>query len=105
MVQRPKTIHVEPGSELDRLLEAVGEAPVELEKRGVRYRVVKLEVATSDHPLQLADEHDLWKGYDPEKVRANMRAAAGSWGDLDIETLKADLSRAREEGTRPLGRP
>ena len=105
MVQGPKTIHVEPGSELDRILEAAGEAPVELETRGVRYRVVKLEVMTSGHQIQLADTHDLWKGYDPEKVRANMRAGAGSWHDLDTETLKADLSRAREEGSRPLRRP
>jgi hypothetical protein len=44
-------------------------------------------------------------GYDPEKVRANIRAAAGSWRDIDAEALKADLYQAREEGSRPFRRP
>ena len=105
MAQGAKTIHVEPGSELDRILEAAGDTPVELEKRGVRYRVVKLGVAPSGHQGQLADEHDLWRGYDPEKARASMRAAADSWHDIDAEALKADLYQAREDGSRPLDRP
>lgn len=39
--------------------------------------------------------------YDPAATLASIRAAGGSWSDLDAEALKADLYRAREEGTRP----
>ena len=105
MIHTPKTIHVEPGSELDRLLHELDDAPVELEQHGVRYRIIRLGETSTDHPLQLADEHDIWAGYDPEKVRVSMRAAAGSWHDIDTESLKEDLYRAREEGSRPLERP
>lgn len=39
-----KTIHVIPGSELDRLLEEADEAPIELEKSGARYRVSRVTI-------------------------------------------------------------
>ncbi len=105
MIHTPKTIHVEPGSELDRLLHELDDAPVELEQHGVRYRLIRLAETSIDRPLQLADEQDIWAGYDPENVRASMHAAAGSWHDVDTEALKADLYRAREEGSRPPERP
>ncbi len=101
----PKTIHVEPGSELDRLLQEAAETTVELEQRGMRYRITRVRDTGGGPSLQLADEHDIWAGYDPEKARAGMRAAAGSWRDIDTEALKADLYRARDEGSRPLDRP
>lgn len=47
-----RTIHVKPGSELDRLLEDAGKAAIELERRGVRYRLNRVEPSTkSDERL------------------------------------------------------
>jgi len=91
MAHEPDTIHIADNSELARLLEHVDTTPVRLEKNGVVYRVVR--------------EHDAWSGYDPAKVRAAVRAAAGSWADLDTDAMIADLYRAREEGSRPADRP
>ena len=48
---------------------------------------------------------DIWAGYDPEKVKETVEKTAGSWADLDAETLIAELYRGREEGSRPESRP
>ncbi|MBI4318448.1 MAG: hypothetical protein HY675_08160 [Chloroflexi bacterium] len=45
-----------------------------------------------------------WTGYDPEAALAGIRAAAGSWKDLDTEALKKHIYRARREGSRPYKR-
>lgn len=45
MAAIPRTVHVEPGSALDRALDEAGDAPVELDKRGVRYRVTRIDAA------------------------------------------------------------
>ena len=95
MVNVLKTIHVEPGSEVDRLLDEAAAGPIDIERDGERYRLNRVTGNT---------EGDLWDGYSAERAITNMRAAAGSWSDVDAEELKAYLYRAREEGTRPLGR-
>ena len=92
MASEPKTIEVESGSELDRLLDEADEAPVRLVRNGVRYRLGR-------------EAADVWADYDPEATRRAMRAAAGTWADLDAETLKDYVYRGREEGTRPPDRP
>src|SRR5207244_1591576 len=83
----PKTFHVNPGSELDRLLAEADAAPLVLEKGGVRYhvQVTRADAPAASNTLTVADEDDIWAGYDPERVRAALRATAGSWGDLDAE--------------------
>lgn len=91
MASEPKTIEVEPGSEVDRLLDEAERAPLRLVRGSVRFRLV-----------QETDDDDVWAGYDPERARAGMRVAAGAWSDLDAEELKAYIYRGREEGTRPL---
>ena len=97
MTTSTRTIHVAPGSELDRLLQDATDGPFELEKDGVRYRVERVEAVA---------EEDIWANYDPEAARAGIRAAAGAWkGLVDPEELKASIYRAREEGTRPPDRP
>lgn len=92
MVAVIKTIDVEPGSELDRLLEEADGATLRLVRHGVRYR------------LEPEDE-DPWADYDPERAGAGMRAAAGSLSVEDAERLKEYIYRGREEGTRPIDRP
>lgn len=92
MITVSRTIDVEPGSELDQILEEAAGGTLRLVRNGVRYR------------LELEDE-DPWADYDPEKAGAGMRAAAGSWSVEDAERLKEYIYRGREEGTRPIDRP
>jgi hypothetical protein len=82
-------VKVVPGSEVDRLLDAAAHMPVLLEKAGALYRVHRVETA------------DPFASYDPEAVRASIRAVAGILTVADAERIKAEIYRAREEGTRP----
>lgn len=91
MLREPRTINVEPESELDHLLDEASKAPVILARNGVRYR--------------LSIEDDPWANYDPEAVRKAIRAMAGTITPEEGERLKAEIYRAREEGTRPINRP
>ncbi len=56
-------------------------------------------------PGSAHDDKATLPNFDPVATLAGIRAAAGSWRGLDTEALKADLHRAREEGTRPSERP
>jgi hypothetical protein len=92
--------NVEPGSEIDSLLDAANQAPVELEKNGVRYRVTRI------HPplgAELVDEDDIWSGYDLDRVREGIRRSAGAFHGVDRDQLLADLAEQREQDSR--GRP
>jgi hypothetical protein len=91
MVHHPDTIHIAEDSELAALLRHVHGASLRLEMNGVIYRVTR----ETDQPAT----------YDPEKVRAAVKATAGSWADIDTDALIQDLYRAREEGSRPADRP
>lgn len=95
MILITKAIRVEPGGEVDRLLDEAAEGPIVLERDGVRYRLDRLEGENDEH---------VWGAYDPEKARAGMRAAAGSWSDIDAEAFKEYIYRARKEGSRPPNR-
>jgi hypothetical protein len=92
MVAEPTIIHVTPGSELDRLVETAKETQVILEKEGVRYRLTREGV-------------EPWIHYDPEAVRAAVRAAAGTISAEEGNALKEYIYRAREDGSRPADRP
>jgi len=93
-VKEPKTIQVAAGSEVDALLDEAAKQPLILVRNGTRYRLVREETA-----------EDIWAGYDPEIAREAMRAAAGSWSDIDAEAFKEFIYRAREEGSRSPDRP
>ena len=51
------------------------------------------------------ESEDMFDGYAPELVRDTIAATTGSWADLDIEAIVADIYRAREEGSRPATKP
>jgi len=51
------------------------------------------------------DPDDPWADYDPEKLRAALRAVAGTLTADEGERLKELIYRGREEGTRPINRP
>jgi hypothetical protein len=93
-----RTIRVESGSELARLLDEVADEPVLLERNGRRYKV-------SPEPAILTRREDLHKSWDPEAALAGMHAAAGRWSHLDADELKRRIYRWREEGNRPADRP
>jgi hypothetical protein len=52
-----------------------------------------------------ATSSDLFKDYDPQAVLAAIEQTAGSWSDVDVDSLIADLCAAREAGSRPMNRP
>ncbi|MGH2562810.1 MAG: hypothetical protein ACRDJH_27430 [Thermomicrobiales bacterium] len=84
-----KTIAVEPGSDVDRLLEEASDATVVLVKDGQRFL------------LHQAPD-DIWAGYDPEASIRGIREAAGSWaGLIDAEAFKAYIRERRRTKNRP----
>jgi hypothetical protein len=94
MVAAHKPIKVTEGSDLVQLLDRAVAEPVLLEKDGIVFR------------LSRADEiEDIWAGYDPERVRAGLRAMSGIISAEEAERMKALVYRGREEGTRSPDRP
>ncbi len=100
MIQTPKTIRVEPGSEFDRALEEATETPIELEKSGMRYRVIRVDTPPGDSRVRLANEHDVWAGYDPERVRDGLQRSAGALRGVNRDQLLTDLAEQREQDSR-----
>lgn len=92
MALRRKTITISTQGEIARLLDEAADGPLILERDGIRYRLDR--EGSADLPP-----------YNAEAALVAIRAAGGSWSDLDTEALKADLYRAREEGTRSPDRP
>jgi len=91
MASEPRTIEVEPGGEVDRLLEEAVERPLRLVRGGRRFR---LDVEPADD--------DIWAGYDPERARQSTLAFAGAWkGLVDAEAFKAYIRERRKTKNRP----
>ena len=93
MVTTPRTINVDPTSELGQALSTADETPVLLASKGRVYRVSP------------AEQDDPWGGYDPERVRSALRCFAGMLTPEEGERLKELIYRGREAGTRPLDHP
>lgn len=91
MIEEPGAIQISEDSEVGHLLSKVDGAPLRLELNGVVYRVIREDVERAT--------------YDPEKVRAAVRAAQGTLTPEEGEALKAYIYRGREEGSRPANRP
>jgi hypothetical protein len=103
MTHPTRTIQVEPGSELDHALDEEAATPVELERSGVRYRVTRVDGIRRPSRVKLADDADIWAGYDPERVRAGLRKSVGVLRGVDLDQLRADLAEQREQDSA--GRP
>lgn len=93
MYLQPKRIKVEPGSELARLLEEVGEAPLLLEKDGVLYHVTP------------SSQEDIWADYDPQRVRAGLKESTGALVGVNTTELLLDIHQSREQKERSGNRP
>lgn len=97
MSEEPELIRIGDDSNLQTILESIGQDSVVIEHRGVRYRVHR-------ESLEIADDENPFAGYDPERALAGMQAAAGSWSDIDADEMKELIYRAREEGSRHFNR-
>ncbi len=76
----PRTIRIEPDSDLSRLLDEDDETPIVLEKDGARFRVTRVVL-----PIESGD---IWAGYDPQRSLTKLQSAAGGWSGLvDAETF------------------
>jgi hypothetical protein len=73
--------------DLPSLLDEAARGPLLLERDGELFR--------------LAREDDISYEPDPALVRETLAATAGSWADLDIDDVIADLYAARRAGSRP----
>jgi hypothetical protein len=93
MPNEPYRIGIPSESELGRLLDRVGDKPILLERNGKHYHLIP------------EPEADLWTGYDPEKARIVLKQMAGSWAEIDTDKLITELTRVRDEGSRPDTRP
>jgi hypothetical protein len=85
MYLQPKRIKVKPGSELARLLEEANQTPLLLEKDGVLYH------------LTTSSQEDIWKDYDPERVKAGLKKSAGALSGVDTKQLLLDIRQSREQ--------
>ena len=101
MVSEPKTVDVEPGSELDRLLDEAAEAPLRLVRDGARFRLApENEDEWAGPNLDLARAGRYPSAEQVARAIAGLRKAAGSWRDVDVEALKADLRERRRTAKR-----
>jgi hypothetical protein len=73
------------------LLDDAVQEPIILERDGERFR--------------LSRDEDIAYVPDSEGVRAMLAATAGSWADLDSDTMIREMYEARQAGSRPLDRP
>ena len=95
VAEEPEVIHIGDDRSLDAVLDSIGMNEVVIERKGVRYRVLR-------ESLEIADEDDPFAGYDPERARAATLKAAGKWQGIDTEALKTMLYEAREAGSRKI---
>jgi hypothetical protein len=84
MAKEPLTITLGPTSELARFLAASDAAEVFVDSNGKRYRVspVTEDIAAGDEP-------------DSARVRSVLAQTVGSWADLDIDRVLAEVAAAR----------
>ncbi len=75
--------------------------------RNIRIKKVDLNtvIRPADEASMEEEREDIWAGYDPEKVKEALKHTAGSWADLDTDSLIAELYEARARGSRPGARP
>lgn len=93
MAAEPRTLPVEPGSQLDAALDATPDAPLLLERAGRLYRLEPVGVSA----------HAKDAGLDPAGVRAALRRGAGFLKGVDVEELLADIRAQRGQDSQ--GRP
>jgi len=106
MVAQRTEIHVDPESEVGKLLAQARERPLWLVSGGIRFRV-EPDVAEAPGPVESDsnEPEDPFANYDPERAKAAWRALADAniFEGVDTEALKAELREMRGQDTP--GRP
>lgn len=97
-------IKIDAGSALAQTIEAAGDRHVVLLVGDKRFEV-RPERWTMP-PLKVIPPNvrgaSVWARYDPERVRKDLREAAGGWRDIvDGEALKTDIREQRLYVNRP----
>ncbi len=92
MSKEMKRIRVTPDGELARVLTEAAVAPVLIERDGELYRLNRVGKDGSE---------DIFAQYDPLASVAGIRAAAGSWEDVDMEAFNAYIHARRRTSSRP----
>jgi hypothetical protein len=49
--------------------------------------------------IELADEHNIWRDYDPAKSGEALANLAGIWSHLDTDKMVEDIRASRREGS------
>lgn len=88
MVSAPKIINVAADGELARLLDEAATTSLVLEKDGVRYRLTR-------------EDEGRRAELDIQAAIAGIRAAAGSWKQVDAEAFKDYIAERRRASSRP----
>ena len=87
----------------------VGARTIRIRKRDLEAlmqpaRLKRKEVAVAmETGVRLANEQDIWAGYDPERVRKAIRKSARALAGIDYEALIRDIYAARAQDSQ--GRP
>ena len=81
MATAPKTVRVATETALPELLDDAARQPIILERDGDRFR--------------LRRDEDIAYEPDPEGVRAMLAVTAGSWADLDSDTMIREIHQDR----------
>ena len=90
MVTALKTITVEPDSEVAHVLEQAAAAPILIETKGTRYRVVR-------------EKDDPFANYDPERAKAALDRVFGTLKGIDVDEFLAEIKEQRAQDSH--GRP
>jgi hypothetical protein len=75
---------------IDDILDAADEAPVQIDRNGVVYEILR---------KRLEDPNE-WDEELAERRRRDLWETAGAWRDIDTKQMIADIYRWREEGSR-----
>jgi hypothetical protein len=94
MVHARKPIRIEPGSELDRLLDEAGEAPLDLDRNGVHYRLQRVDTLLPAHIPPTRE--------DVARSIVGIQQATGGWKDIvDTDAFAAYIQERRRTANRP----
>ena len=93
MARELRKIKVAPGSEVASLLSEVADAPLLLEKNGELFRLDRMQT----------EQENIWKNYDPQKVKEGLKKSAGAFQGVDRDALLRDIHEQRQQDSH--GRP
>lgn len=90
MLREPRTINIDPDSELGHLLDEASKAPLILEMNGVRYLLNR--------------EEDSWPKMSNEEYQRVLDETLGTLSEEEGAQMLATIYRAREESSRSVDR-